>query len=31
MDIDEIRRKFGNKYDEGIQQMLDYLASKGIT
>ncbi len=31
MDIDEIHRRFGTKYDVGIQQMLDYLASQGIT
>jgi hypothetical protein len=31
MDIDEVRRKYPGKYEEGIQQMLDYLASKGIT
>lgn len=24
MDIDDIRRKFGKKYDEGIKQMLEY-------
>ncbi|SDO05147.1 hypothetical protein SAMN04487897_107198, partial [Paenibacillus sp. yr247] len=24
MDINDVRSKFGNKYDEGIQQMLDY-------
>jgi hypothetical protein len=24
MDIDDVRSKFGDKYDEGIQQMLDY-------
>ena len=25
MDIDNIRNLFGSKYDEGIQQMLDYI------
>lgn len=25
MDIDDIRSKFGDKYDEGIKQMLDYF------
>ncbi len=25
MDIDDIRSKFGNKYDESIDQMLDYV------
>lgn len=24
MDIDDIRCKFGSKYDEGIKQMLEY-------
>ena len=24
MDIDDVRTKFGNKYDEAIQQMLEY-------
>jgi hypothetical protein len=31
MDIDEIHKKYGSKYDQGIQEMLDYLATKGIT
>ncbi len=26
MDIDDIRRQFGNKYDEGIKQMLEYAS-----
>ena len=25
MDIDDIRLKFGSKYDEAIQQMLEYI------
>lgn len=25
MDIDDIRSKFGSKYDEAIQQMLEYV------
>jgi hypothetical protein len=25
MDIDDIRSKFGTKYDKGIQEMLDYI------
>src|SRR5262249_14982379 len=25
MDIDDIRAKFGSKYDRGIQEMLDYI------
>ena len=25
MDIDDIREKFGDKYDEAIDQMLDYV------
>jgi filamentous hemagglutinin len=28
MDIDDIRSKFGNKYDENIKQMLEYV--KGL-
>ncbi|MEK4245284.1 hypothetical protein MKZ20_08060 [Psychrobacillus sp. FSL K6-2684] len=24
MDINDLRNKFGNKYDEGIRQMLEY-------
>jgi hypothetical protein len=31
MDIDEIHELYGSKYDQGIQEMLDYLATKGIT
>ncbi len=30
MDIDEIHEKYGSKYDEGIAQMLAYLAAQGI-
>jgi len=30
MDIDEIHEKYGNKYDEGIAEMLAYLAAQGI-
>jgi hypothetical protein len=29
MDIDEARRLFGNKYDDAIQEMLDYITSIG--
>src|SRR6185312_4462873 len=29
MDIADIKWRFGNKYDAGIQQMLDYSRSKG--
>lgn len=25
MDIDDLRSKFGSQYDEGIQQMLEYV------
>ena len=25
MDIDDIRKQFGTKYDKGIQEMLDYM------
>jgi hypothetical protein len=31
MDIDEIHRRYGSKYDQGIQEMLDYMATQGIT
>lgn len=30
MDIDEIHEKYGSKYDEGIAEMLAYLAAQGI-
>ncbi|WP_258840403.1 hypothetical protein [Mechercharimyces sp. CAU 1602] len=29
MDIDDIRSKFGDKYDEGIEQMVKYSREKG--
>ena len=29
MDIDDIRAKFGTKYDDAIQQMLDYTERQG--
>lgn len=29
MDIDDIRENFGNKYDEAIRQMLDYINRRG--
>jgi hypothetical protein len=29
MDINDIQQKFGNKYDDAIQQMLDYTKGKG--
>ena len=30
MDIDDIRRLFGNKYDAAIEQMLEYGRQSGI-
>ncbi len=30
MDIDDIRSKFGNKYDKGIEKMLQHLDSLGL-
>jgi hypothetical protein len=29
MDIQDVRTKFGNKYDDAIQQMLEYMRRKG--
>ena len=30
MDIDDIRDKFGDKYDDAIAQMLSYAKEKGL-
>ena len=30
MDIDDVQRLFGNKYDESINQMLEYARRAGI-
>ena len=30
MDIDDIRGKFGSKYDDAIEQMLEYVSAKGF-
>ena len=30
MDIDDIRRKFGGKYDDAIEQMIIYTREKGF-
>jgi hypothetical protein len=30
MDIDDARQRFGDKYDEAIQEMLDYTDNEGL-
>jgi hypothetical protein len=30
MDIDDIRDKFGDKYDDAINQMVSYAEEKGL-
>jgi hypothetical protein len=30
MDIDDIRGKFGKKYDKGLREMIDYAKSKNL-
>lgn len=30
MDIEDVRRLFGSKYDEAIQKMVEYTRKKGL-
>jgi hypothetical protein len=30
MDIDDIRGKFGKKYDKGLREMIDYARAKNL-